>query len=145
MATEQPQRASPNQTAAIPFRRTREGTQVCLIRRKDSRSWGIPKGFIDRGETLEQAALKEAFEEAGVLGRISGESLGTYYYEKQGRGHTVALYLLDVLEVLPAWEEMSFRERSWYAWEDAVSMLASHPVRPLLDRVRTRLTGNPEP
>jgi 8-oxo-dGTP pyrophosphatase MutT (NUDIX family) len=125
---------SPKQTAAIPFRHTRRGVHVCLIRRKTSGTWSIPKGFIDSGETREESALKEALEEAGVTGRIVGECIGTYDYEKRNAMFTVAVFLLEVLEELPAWQEMSFRERMWCSWEEAAAMLASHPVRPLLDR-----------
>lgn len=72
----------PRQVAVIAVRRDGEGVKVCLIRRKDSEKWGIPKGFIDRGDTAEQAALNEACEEAGLRGRIMGGSVGSYDYEK---------------------------------------------------------------
>ncbi|SPJ22676.1 NUDIX hydrolase [Palleronia abyssalis] len=43
--------------------------QVLLVRRAnppDAGRWGFPGGKIDRGETLEQAALRELGEETGV-------------------------------------------------------------------------------
>lgn len=44
---------------AIPFKEGR----VYLIERKDGRGWAIPGGFIDEGETAEQAAIRELQEE----------------------------------------------------------------------------------
>ena len=54
------------QAGVIAFRRKKSGIEICLIRNKGSRKWKIPKGFVDPGETPEQAALKEAWEEAGI-------------------------------------------------------------------------------
>src|SRR5262245_22220624 len=73
----------PSQAAVIPVRRTQDGVvQVCLIRRKTSSKWSIPKGYIERGENHAQAALAEADEEAGLDGCIRGDLIGTYEYEK---------------------------------------------------------------
>jgi 8-oxo-dGTP pyrophosphatase MutT (NUDIX family) len=140
MSQQRPNRVSkPRQSAVIPLRRTTQGVQVCLIRRKDSVTWGIPKGFIDPGDTREQAALKEAGEEAGLDGQLIGECIGTYDYEKRGANFIVAVYLMDVLEERSTWREMRFRERRWGSLEEAALLLTGHPVRPLLDRVRGHL------
>src|SRR5688572_1938874 len=48
------------QAGVIPFRRKRHEIEICLIRNKGRKKWKIPKGFVDHGETAEQAALKEA-------------------------------------------------------------------------------------
>src|SRR5215510_13661109 len=73
----------PRQAAVIPVRRVAGGTvQVCLIRKKTSARWGIPKGYIERGDDWSDAALREAHEEAGLDGRVLGEIVGTYEYDK---------------------------------------------------------------
>ena len=130
---------APQQAGVIAVCRTRQGVRVCLIRRKDSGTWSIPKGFIDPGDTPEHAALSEAWEEAGLGGRVIGGSLGTYDYEKRGTFLTVAVYLMQVLEEESTWSEMRFRERRWSSLEEADVLLASHPVRPLLGRVTSLL------
>lgn len=114
--------------------------EVCLIRRKDSRTWGIPKGFIDPGDSPEQAALTEAVEEAGLTGQILGSVVGTYDYEKRGAPFTVALFLMEVLEEQKDWREMRFRERCWFTLEESALLLTAHPVWPLWDRIKERLT-----
>jgi 8-oxo-dGTP pyrophosphatase MutT (NUDIX family) len=124
------------QVAVIPLRRDGRGLEVCLIRRKTAAKWGIPKGFIDRGETRKAAALKEAEEEAGLAGQIAGGCIGTYEYDKRGASYTVAVYLMEVDAQRRRWPEMRFRERRWVSVKDAASLLVKHPVRKLFDRVR---------
>lgn len=119
--------------------RSSDVLEVCLIRRKDSGTWGIPKGFIDRGDSPEQAASKEAVEEAGLQGRILGDVVGTYDYKKRGAPFTVALFLMEVLEEQKEWREMRFRERRWCALEEGALFLKDHPVWPLWDRIKERL------
>lgn len=127
------------QAAAIPIRRARGRLQVCLIRRKGSKSWGIPKGLVDPGDTLQETALNEAWEEAGLSGRLLGRAVGTYEYEKWGKTLKVAVYLMEVRAQERTWEEDVFRERRWTPIEDAVSLLKRHPVRALLDRAMRRI------
>jgi 8-oxo-dGTP pyrophosphatase MutT (NUDIX family) len=136
--------SSPQQAAAIPFRRVGESVQVCLIRRKDSVPWGIPKGIIDPGETSGETALNETWEEAGLRGRLIGDAIGTYRYEKWGVGLTVAVHLLEVLQEEASWRESGVRERRWTSCSEAVLLLSDHPVQPLLDyaiRFLAALTG----
>lgn len=127
------------QVAVIAFCRGGDGLNLCLIRRKGSERWGIPKGFIDPGDTPEEAALNEASEEAGLGGHLVGDVLGAYDYTKGSTQLRVAVYLMEVLEEEKNWEEMRFRDRRWYPFEKAALLLARHPVRPLLDRARSRL------
>jgi 8-oxo-dGTP pyrophosphatase MutT (NUDIX family) len=124
--------ATPRQVAVVPVRRTGGELEICLIRRTDSRRWGIPKGFVDRGDTPEQAALNEAHEEAGLKGEIVAGVVGTYEYEKWDTDLTVAVYVMRVRDVDKKWREMSFRERRWTSVAKADRLLAKHPVRRLL-------------
>jgi len=59
------------QAAAIAIRGAGEKLQVCLIKKKDSRKWGIPKGIVDPGQTHGATALNGAWEEAGLKGRAN--------------------------------------------------------------------------
>jgi ADP-ribose pyrophosphatase YjhB (NUDIX family) len=129
---------SPRQVAAIPVRTSTSRAKVCVIRRKSSRKWGIPKGFIDPGHSRERAALTEAYEEAGLSGEIIGKSIGTYDYQKGSLTLTVAVFLMQVSEEHATWPEMGFRERRWCSLTEARSLLKHHKVRPLLERIRSR-------
>ena len=134
-----------DQAGVIPFRRRKGTIEVCLIRNKGRKKWKIPKGFVDPGETVEQAALKEAWEEAGLKGRLSGGAIGSYDYEKWGFELTVSVFLMEVSEMDDEWEESRFRERGWESVENAFELLRKHPVRPLLDIATTRLERRKKP
>jgi 8-oxo-dGTP pyrophosphatase MutT (NUDIX family) len=132
----------PRQAAAIPVRLTgTEGVRVCLIRRKSSSKWGIPKGYIDPGYSWAQAALEEADEEAGLLGHVIGASIGTYNYNKGDVSLTVAVFLMEVLEERTSWREMRWRERRWCSVEEASELLKNHRVWPMLDRIAPSLAS----
>lgn len=132
-------RKTVQQAAAIPVRRVRGQVQICLIRRKGARSWGIPKGLVEPGDTRKETALNEAWEEAGLSGQVVGKTIGTYKYVKLGRTLKVSVYLMEVVEQERTWEEAVFRERRWTALDDAVSLLERHPVSPLLPRALRRI------
>lgn len=53
--------------------------------------------------------------------------------------HTVAVYVMRVVEELAEWPEMRLRQRKWVPLGEAASVLARHPVRSLLDRVSVRM------
>jgi 8-oxo-dGTP pyrophosphatase MutT (NUDIX family) len=132
----------PRQAAAIPIRRGDDSSvQVCLIRRIGSKRWGIPKGYIERGDDWRAAALTEALEEAGLGGRVVGESIGTYEYNKGPLTLAVAVCVIEVVDERAAWHEMRWRERRWYSIEAAGALLREHPVWPLFESIQSRLAA----
>ncbi|HHX88347.1 MAG TPA: NUDIX domain-containing protein, partial [Paracoccus sp.] len=57
------------QAAALCLREGNKGREVLLISSLKSERWILPKGWPMKGRTLAGAALQEAWEEAGVVGR----------------------------------------------------------------------------
>jgi 8-oxo-dGTP pyrophosphatase MutT (NUDIX family) len=131
----------PTQVAVVPYRGGADALEICLIRRRTAKKWGIPKGFVDDGDTPEEAGLTEALEEAGLTGRIAGDPIGTYEYEKWGRALTVRVYLMEVRAARREWREKKLRQRRWRSLEDAGRLLADHPVSRLWHRVTARLNN----
>jgi 8-oxo-dGTP diphosphatase len=43
-----------------------EGEVLLILRRNDPPGWALPGGFVDAGETLEQAVARELAEETGL-------------------------------------------------------------------------------
>ncbi len=70
------------------------GRRVLLVRRGKEPfegTWALPGGFVDRGERLEEAVLRELREETDLEGRILGV-VGAYSRpDRDPRGHTVSV------------------------------------------------------
>lgn len=74
---------------------------VVLIRRGSDPfegQWALPGGFVEVGETVEQAAVREAEEETGLAVELAG-LVGVYSEpDRDPRGHNVSVaYLARVL------------------------------------------------
>ena len=119
------------QAAVIPLRDER----VCLVTSRSGRRWVIPKGQIDPGHTAAEAALIEAWEEAGLLGAIDGDAIGTYHYEKYGLDHHVTVFVLRVTEQKSDWPEKTERRRVWLTPEVAAGRVDEPGLRGLLRTV----------
>ena len=105
--------------AAVPVRpRAAGGLEVLLVRTSDGTRWTFPKGGREAGETLAEAAAREAAEESGALGRVDGAPLGEYRY----RGDTVVAFLLEVDDTRRPDEP--WRDPTWFGVDVARSRLA---------------------
>ncbi len=71
------------QVAAVCFRVRNGEIEFLLVETRGGR-WIFPKGSAEPGLTHAQAAALEAFEEAGVHGRIEEASFGKYVHYKNG-------------------------------------------------------------
>ena len=107
------------QAAALPIR---DGL-VCMVTSRNGRRWVIPKGQIDPGHTSAEAALIEAWEEAGLTGVLDGEPVGSYHYEKYGVDHHVMVYVMRVTQQSDDYPERDQRQREWVNEEVTLSRI----------------------
>ena len=73
-----------------------DGGRVLLVHRPRYDDWTLPKGKLDRGETFDQAALREVREETGLRCTLGRELATTEYRDNKGRPKVVRYWLMSV-------------------------------------------------
>ncbi len=128
------------QVAALCWRMHKGQPQVLLVTSRDTRRWVLPKGWPMPGRGPEGAAAIEAWEEAGVEGKVSPTSIGHYSYDKVLRNLdtlscAVEVFPLRVQSLKASFPERKERRRKWFSASEAARLVAETELRALLDRL----------
>ena len=101
----------------IPFDVSDDRVAVMFVTSQKRGRWILPKGDLKSGETHKQGCKREAFEEAGVKGKILSDFPMTVVIGKSDglsiKNVPVTYYPLLVTEQFDEWPEQSKRERHW--------------------------------
>lgn len=95
-----------------------------------------------------RAAEIEAMEEAGALGDISKEELGTYVYPKKlDNGKSVEckvrVYPMHVQKLMKRWPERKQRKRQWFSVKKAAKSVREPELRRLLRALENKKDRKP--
>ncbi|HXG63163.1 MAG TPA: NUDIX domain-containing protein [Planctomycetota bacterium] len=128
------------------YRRGKEGLEVLLVHPSGAYNrnapWSIPKGVPDEGETLEEAARRETFEETGVRAAGTLTPLGHVDYAKS-RKRIFAFAAEAPPDAAPRPASWEVDAAEFISLERARRLL--HPDQvPFLDRLEACLAGRPE-
>ncbi|MFA7232447.1 MAG: NUDIX hydrolase [Victivallaceae bacterium] len=124
------------QAGAIPWMLKDGQVEIVLVTaRNQKRNWIVPKGHIDKGVSPDKAAEHEAFEEAGVTGKISEKKLGSLKYSKYGRKYKVDMYPMCVNNILDVWPEAHERERRIVTLPEALEMTDDETLNKLIKKI----------
>lgn len=104
------------------------GTEVVVIHRPDHQDWSFPKGKLDPGESIEEAALREVWEET-MLRCSLGEYLGTQQY----KGKLVHYWTMSVEEEGTLIPNDEVDELRWVPLAEAAELLTHRQDRSLLE------------
>ncbi|UWX56955.1 NUDIX hydrolase [Chlorobaculum sp. MV4-Y] len=108
------------------------GDKIVLITARGSGRWIIPKGYIEKGMSPVESAAKEAWEEAGIIGTVRHEEIGTYSYRRPSGIFSVKIYPLEVESLLEQWDEMHVRQRRLVTPGEAIEMIYHEELRILV-------------
>jgi 8-oxo-dGTP pyrophosphatase MutT (NUDIX family) len=126
------------QYGALPFEWSSQGElRVMLMTTRGRKRWMIPKGWPIRGLKPHESAAREAFEEAGLVGHIHAEAIGSFGYVKRLRlglkvRCTVEVFPLHVDHQRRFWLEQGERETKWFSLTKAASRVSEPGLKRIL-------------
>jgi len=125
------------QFAALPFRLEAAQLRILLITTRSKRRWSVPKGWPMLRKRPHRTAAIEAYEEAGLRGKIGRRPLGRFKHSKRkGKRKIlceVKLFPLEVTKQHAHWPERGQRELVWLPASEAARRVHRSKLRRLIE------------
>ena len=116
------------------LRRVVDGeVQTVLVHRPRYDDWSFPKGKLEHGESLPEAAVREVREETGLDARIGGALPSSSYRDGQGRSKVVSYWFMQPVAGSDLRPTGEVDEARWFSLPDARATLTHERDRELLD------------
>jgi 8-oxo-dGTP pyrophosphatase MutT (NUDIX family) len=131
------QTALVQQAGVVPLR----NGQVCLVSSRSGKRWVVPKGCMEPGMTAGAVALQEAWEEAGLVGILRPEPIGSYVYEKDGATCHVIVFVMEVTDAVESYPEADLRDRVWLSLPQSLTRIDDAGLRELVRSVALPRAG----
>jgi 8-oxo-dGTP diphosphatase len=117
------------------------GDRVVLVeRRNEPPGWALPGGFVDEGETLEAAAVREAHEETGLAVELLEQFHSYSDPRRDARRHTITTVFLGRAEGEPSGGDDA-ASAAGFPWSQLPRPIAFDHAEILADVRRYLLTG----
>jgi 8-oxo-dGTP pyrophosphatase MutT (NUDIX family) len=124
------------QSAVLAYSFEEGVPKVLMVTSRGRGRWVLPKGHVEAGQSPQEAALCEAFEEAGIKGHLAATKIGTYSYSKLDRAdahsYRVKVYPMEVSLLADDWPEKNQRDRLWMDFTSAAKAVEEPELRTLL-------------
>lgn len=107
---------SVSHSGVLPYRLGAEGMELLIITTLGLRRWTVPRGHVGRRSSPRDTALREAYEEAGLVGEVHDGPIGTFCdWNGRGSGRSILLFPLRVVGEALTFPEMGRRDKLWIA------------------------------
>jgi len=109
-----------------------------VLRRTAKGEWVFPKGDVEEGELLSEAAVREVAEETGLHCQILFEA-GKINYLLGGDEYLVHLFAMEAKEKSPFWQYHEGRDAFLFSPEEALERVTFPDTREVLEKMLARL------
>lgn len=127
----------------VAFRREGDRIEVALISVGDVARWQLPKGLVDKGESTEDAAVREVREEAGVdtevverIDKVEYWYLGNEEGLRVRYHKFVYFYLLRYKSGDIRDHDIEVNEARWFEINEAVRLMAFDSERKVVEKAK---------
>jgi len=127
----------------VAFRKRKNQIEVALISVGDNNRWQLPKGIVDKGESTEDAAVREVREEAGIdsdiVERIDKVEYWYFWNEddQRVRYHKfVYFYLLRYKSGDVRDHDDEVNEARWVEIGEAITLLAYSSEKKIVEKAK---------
>ena len=104
--------ANSMQIGVVPILSKKKKPHIVLVTARGKERWLLPKGNQHRRYKRREMALTEAYEEAGLIGKIRIKHYIDVRFRKDGRWIVLRLYPMEVQRILKRWPERGSRQRA---------------------------------
>ena len=130
---------------ALPYRFTpMAALEILIVTTRQSRRWIVPKGWPIKRLTPSKSAAREAFEEAGVRGKIGARAIGNFTYKKttgqtaDDPSYEVKIFPLLVKRQSASWPESEQRVAQWVDPERAIALIREPELKSIVAKFAKR-------
>ena len=117
--------------------------RVLLVKHTYLRGWWLPGGGVDRGETTQDAVVRELREEAGLVATVPPRLVSVHSNERFFRGDHVLVFVIDAFEEGERTSHGEIAEVGWFA-PDTLPEDAHRATRDRLDEIFGGVPARPE-
>ncbi len=121
----------------VVYRRSGSGVEIALVGHKERGIWALPKGMVEKGEDVREAALREVAEETGLRVRpVARVGSIDYWFVDKAEGcryHKVVVYfLMEAVGGDLSLHDWEHDQAAWFAPEDGLSVMSYHNERAIV-------------
>lgn len=114
-----------------------------LIKNKRSAHWGFPKGHVERGESPEETAAREVFEETGIQIDIIPEFASKAEYTIQGKVEkSVTIFLARTQNTNTVIQKEEIEDYIWLSYDKAIEILKFENDKSILKKAYGFIEAN---
>jgi len=133
---------SRKEIGAFVYKRKGKKLKLMLVSNRKATRWILPKGQAERKQLDVEVALDEAYEEAGIIGRVDDSPAEVVHYKSSTGGVDLHVYNLQISNMLDHWPEDFFRQREMVDVEVALLMVRKKALRRGIKKIAAKILKN---